>query len=58
MSNLVDELDSFSGVAPSRLLTMWTEMFPSTRLTVGPDKRASSSETSWSISAAVSWDTS
>lgn len=39
---LVEELDSFSGEAPSRLLTMWTEVFPSARLTVGPDSSVSS----------------
>lgn len=35
-----------SGVAPSRLLTICTEMFPRARLTLGPDRSFSSSDTS------------
>lgn len=44
--HLLEDWARASGVAPSRLLTIWTEMFPSDRLTLGPDRSLSSSDTS------------
>lgn len=44
--HLLEDWERTSGVAPSRLLTIWTEMFPSDKLTLGPDRSFSSSDTS------------
>lgn len=58
ISNLLEVVASTSGEASSRLLTMRTEVFPSSRLTVGPDKRSSSWDTSCSTWLEFRLDTS
>ena len=55
---LVAEEASVSAVASSRLLTMLTEVRPRARLTLGPDSRASSWDTSCSTWEELSEETS
>lgn len=54
----MEEEARVSEEAPSRLLTILTEVFPRARLTLGPASRASSWDTSWSTWEELSLDTS
>lgn len=56
--NLFLELSTAWREAFWRLLTIWTEMFPSARLTLGPDSSFSSTDTSWSTWLEFSLDAS